>query len=136
MEASWWEVLIVVKTVSCSDGQGHAQQIFNPIFCWWEGLKPNSGRGNGNLLQDLCQHAAYPRTIALSVSGLGQANVDPHLCQRQGLDQSLVGSVLFSPGSWCTQCFVCAFQESVYPVLWEFCNQIPLAFKGIFPGGS
>jgi len=25
VEASWCEVLIVVKTVSCSDGQGHAQ---------------------------------------------------------------------------------------------------------------
>ena len=31
---------------------------------------------------------------------------------------------------------VCAFQESVYPVLWKFCNQMPLAFKGIFFGGS
>ena len=82
VEASWWEIVTVVKTVSCSDAQGHAQQIFNPIFCWWVDLRPNSGRGNGNLLQDLCQHAAYPRTIALSVSGLGQANVDPHLCQR------------------------------------------------------
>ena len=29
------------------------------------------------------------------------------------LGQSLVGSLLLSPGSWCTQGFVCAFQESV-----------------------
>ena len=29
------------------------------------------------------------------------------------LDQSLVGSLLLSPGSWCTQVSVCAFQESV-----------------------
>jgi len=29
------------------------------------------------------------------------------------LDQSLVGSLILSPGSWCTQGFVCALQESV-----------------------
>ena len=52
------------------------------------------------------------------------------------LAQSLVGSLLLSPGSWCTQGFVCALQESVSPVLWKFCNQIPLAFKVKFPGGS
>ena len=40
------------------------------------------GRGNGNLLQDLCQHATHPRTIALSVPGLKQASVNPHFCQR------------------------------------------------------
>ena len=32
------------------------------------------------------------------------------------LGQSLVGSLLPSPGSWCTQAFVCAFQKSVSPV--------------------
>ena len=32
--------------------------------------------------------------------------------------------------------FVCTLQESVSPVLWKFCNQIPLAFKVKFPGGS
>ena len=26
------------RTGSCSDGQGHAQLIFNPIFYWWAGL--------------------------------------------------------------------------------------------------
>ena len=34
MEASWWERLTDGETGSCSDGQGHAQYIFNPIFCW------------------------------------------------------------------------------------------------------
>ena len=29
------------------------------------------------------------------------------------LGQSLVGSLLLSPGSWCTQDFVCTLQESV-----------------------
>ena len=50
--------------------------------------------------------------------------------------QSLVGSRLLSPGSWCALVFVCALQESVSPGLWRFCNQIPLASKVKFPGGS
>ena len=36
------------------------------------------------------------------------------------LGQSLVGSLLLSPGSWCTQGFACALQESVSPVLCKF----------------
>ena len=55
---------------------------------------------------------------------------------QASLAQSLVGTLLLSPGSWCTQSFVCALQESVSPVLWKFCNQIPLASKVKFPGGS
>ena len=54
---------------------------------------------------------------------------------RAILGQSLLGSLLLSPGSWCTQGFVCALQESVSLVLWKFYNQIPLAFKIKFPGG-
>ena len=39
-----------------------------------------------------------------------QATVDPHLRQRL-LDThgQVVGSLLLSPGSWCTQGSVCAF---------------------------
>ena len=39
---------------------------------------------------------------------------------RARLGHSLVGSVLLSPGSWCTQGFVCALQESVSQVLSKF----------------
>ena len=39
---------------------------------------------------------------------------------RASLGQSLVGSLLLSPGSWCTRCSVCALQESVSPVLCKF----------------
>ena len=39
---------------------------------------------------------------------------------RASLAQSLVGSLLLSPGSWCTQGSVCAFQQSVSPVLCKF----------------
>ena len=41
---------------------------------------------------------------------------------QPSLGQSLEGSLILSPGSWCTQGFVCALQESVSPVLckiWE-----------------
>ena len=55
---------------------------------------------------------------------------------QASLTQSLVGTVLLSPGSRFTHDFVCALQESVSQVLWKFCNQIPLAFKVKFPGGS
>ena len=39
---------------------------------------------------------------------------------RASVGPSLVGSLLLSPGSWCTQGSVCAFQESVSPVLCKF----------------
>ena len=43
-----------------------------------------------------------------------------------------------APFSWVLVCtgFASAFQESVSSVLCKFCNQIPLAFKVKFPGGS
>ena len=51
--------------------------------------------------------------------------------------QPLVELLLLSPGSQCTQGFVCVLQESLFaPVLWKFCNQIPLSFKVRFPGDS
>ena len=39
---------------------------------------------------------------------------------RASLGQSLVGSLLLSPGSWWAQGSVCALQESVSPVLFKF----------------
>ena len=55
---------------------------------------------------------------------------------QASLAQSLVGTLLLSPGSCCTQGFICVLQESVSPVLWKFCNQILLASKVKFPWGS
>ena len=46
---------------------------------------------------------------------------------RARLGQSLMGSLLLSPQSWCTQGSVCALQESVSPVLgkfWQLCGGI------------
>ena len=39
---------------------------------------------------------------------------------QASLGQSLVGSLLLPPGSWCTQSFVCVLQESVSLVLCKF----------------
>ena len=39
---------------------------------------------------------------------------------QASLSQSLVGSLLLSPGSWCAQHFVCALQEPVSLVLCKF----------------
>ena len=39
---------------------------------------------------------------------------------QASLSQSLVGSLLLSPGSWCMQGSVCALQQSVSPVLCKF----------------
>ena len=98
---------------------------------------PNYGRGNGNLLQkDLCQHCS----IQASDPAAGHCKPTPppetpgH--SQASLAQSLVGSLLLSPGFWCIQHFVFALQESVSPGLWKFCNQITLASKVKFPGVS
>ena len=55
---------------------------------------------------------------------------------QASLGQSLVGSLLLSPVSWCGQYFVCALQESVSPVLCKLYNQIPLASNVKFLGKS
>ena len=55
---------------------------------------------------------------------------------QASLGQSLVGSLLLSPGSLCTQNFVCALKESVSSILCKFSNQIPPASKVKFPGCS
>ena len=46
---------------------------------------------------------------------------------RASLRQSLVGSLLLSPGSWCIQGFVFTLQDSVFPVLckfWQLCGGV------------
>ena len=98
---------------------------------------------NGDLLQnDLCQHAVAPRIVVDSASDPEAGHCRPtHPPEtsghsQAGLGQSLVGSLLHSPGSWCAQGFVCFLQESVSPVLCKFCNQIPLVTKVKSPGGS
>ena len=82
-------------------------------------------------------------TATLSASDPAAGHCQPvPLLQTPGhsqasLGQSLVGSLLLSPGSWCAQGFVCSLQKSLFPlVLWIFCNQIPMPIKVRFPGNS
>ena len=83
--------------------------------------------------QDCCIQCSWPCSRPL----LTYASVPETLGHSEAsLAQSIFGSQLLSSGSWCTQGFVCALQESVSPVLWKFCNQIPLDFKVKFPGSS
>ena len=64
----------------------------------------------------------YAKTVVFSAPTPQQASRLMPLPETPGhsqtsVAQSLVGSLLLSPGSWCTQGFVCALQESVSPVL-------------------
>ena len=94
-----------------------------PLFDW----RPNYGRDNevnGDLLQKVqCMQCRIQcpgpccrplqSTPLLETPGHWQASLGP----------PLVGSLTLSPGSWCTQGFVCTLQESVPPVL---CKLWPL----------
>ena len=62
--------------------------------------------------------------------------LETHGNSQVSLVHSLLWILFLSPGSWCTQSLVCSSQESVSADLWKFCNQIPLASKVRFPGGS
>jgi len=88
---------------------------------------------------------SHAPTAALSASdpAVGQCGPKPPL-ETSGhwwacLDQFLVGSLLLSPGPWCTQCFVCALQESVSSVQYSsviqlfpiLCNPMDYSTPGI-----
>ena len=123
--------IIVLQFVVCPPG---------PL--WW-GYRLY-GRANGNHLQeDLCHTLCLPGWLLLVPLSPRKATADPHLCRRPSNTHRqvwlslLCESLLLSHGSWCPQGFVCALQESLFPpVLWKFCNQIPLSFKVRFPGDS
>ena len=79
-------------------------------------LRPNYGGGSeddGDLLQNALAH-----TAALSAPDPAAGHRRPTPLpetpgpSRACLGQSLLGSLLLSPGSWCTHGFVCALQES------------------------
>ena len=86
----------------------------------------NYGGGNednGDLLQKvLCTHCSNP--AAGHCQPMTLPETPGHSWAR--LDQSLVGFLLLSPGSWSPQVSVCALQESVSPVLcklwWLYCR--------------
>ena len=104
----------------------------------WFGLRPNYGKGNGsngNLLQNDLWHMA-PRTVLFSAPDptAGPAGESWTLTGKYGS----VSCGVTAPFSWVlvnTRFCLCpprvCFSSPV-----EFCNQIPLAFKVKFFGGS
>ena len=145
MDASWWEKLTEGETRSPSDGLSKSliqfsvdgrgcvpSLLFDP--------RPNYGRGNvhnGDLLpKDLCTHCCIqcPDPKAGHCWPTPLPEIPGH--SQASWARSLVGSLLLSPGSWWAWGFVCALQESVFPVLYKFCSQIPLASKVKIPGSS
>ena len=88
-------------------------------------LRPNYGGGNednGNLLQKAPRTDCYlqcPRPCSRPPLTHISAGDSLTLRSKSG-SISLVGSLLLSPGSWCTKGSVCALQESVSPVLCKF----------------
>ena len=87
----------------------------------WAVIPPCSyGRGNVGLLQtDLCQHTVAPQTAEVSFPWprgrllWTHASTGDSQTLQASLLQSLVRSLLLSPGSWYTQGFVSALKESV-----------------------
>ena len=80
-------------------------------------LRPNYGGGNednGDLLQKVpCLHCCTQCPQPCSRPPPTHASTGDSGHSRASPGQSLVGSRLLSPGSWCAQGFVCALQESV-----------------------
>ena len=73
-----------------------------------------------------CFKRPHARTATLSAPNPAAGHRPPTpLLETPGhswasLGQSLVGSLLLFPGSWCRQGSVCALEESVFPVLCKF----------------
>ena len=102
-------------------------------------LRPNSSRGDEDnvfLQKDLCRHGCIqcPWHCSRPLSTHASPGDSWILTGKSG--QSLVGTLFLYPGSFCAQSFICALQRSVSIILCKFCNQIPLASKDKFPGGS
>ena len=147
MEASWWErlwgklglvlmggAMLIKSLIQFSfDGWSYASSLFFD-------LSPNYGGVNediGHLLQKVpCMHCLTQSPWPCSRIPPTMPLLETPGCSQASLGQSLVGSMLFSPGPWCAQSFVCALQESVSPVLCKFCDHIPLASKVKFLGDS
>ena len=122
------------ETGSCFDGQGHAQENFNPIFCCWVGvggcvssllfdLRPNYGGGNEEkvLLQKVpCTHCCAQRPQSCSRPRPAHASAGDSWTLT-GKSASVSCGVA-APFSWVlvhTKFCLC-LQESVSPILCKF----------------
>ena len=149
VEASWWERLTVGEAGCCSDGRVGmlSKSLIHFSVDGWDcflsllfDLRPNYGGSNedsGDVLQMVsCMHCHTQCLWSCIRLLLTHASTGDSwtLTGKSGL----VSCGVTAPFSWvlvCTQCFVCALQGSVFPVLCKSNNQIPLASKVKFPGG-
>ena len=104
-------------------------------------LRPNYGGGNednGELLQKApCTHCCTQCPQPCSRPPLTHTSTRDSwtLMGKSGS----VSCGVTAPFSWVlvhTRFCLCPPRVSVSPVLWKFCNQIPLVFKVKFPGGD
>ena len=118
MGASWWDRLTVGETGLILMGGAMISKSLILLSVDGQSCVPSLLFG----LRPNCRPTPPPQT-----PGHSQAS----------LAQSLVGTLLLSPGSWlaCTRFCLCP-PRACFSSLWKFCNQIPLASKVKFPGGS
>ena len=130
MEASQWERLTGGKlgllllggamlNKSLIQFSFEGQTVFPPCYLTW-----------GQTMVEVIKIMAtsFKRSHAGTVHSLPpilqQATTDPRLhwdsWTLMGKSESAMGSLLLSPGSWCTQGSVCALQEPHSPVLCKF----------------
>ena len=105
-------------------------------------LSQKYGRGNGDLLQKVmpsccasqncCCQCPWPRGRPR------QPRPPPETLKHSQarMAQSLVGSLLLFPESWCAQVLLLPPGVLLSLVLWKLHNQIPLTFKVRSPGDS
>ena len=94
--------------------------VLSLLFTWGP-IYGGGNEDNGDPLQKVpCMHCYTQRPQPCSRPPPTHTSTGDSGHSRASLGQSLVGLLVLSPGSWCTQSFVCAFQESVSPVLRKF----------------
>ena len=132
VETSWGDRLTQEEAGSCFDGWGCIPSLF---FDWDQTMVEVIKI----MVTSFKRSPACTATLSAPDSAGGPCQPTPLLetpgHSQASLGQRLVGSLLLSPGSWCTQGFVCALHESVSPIC-KFCNQNPLASKVKLSGSS
>ena len=90
------------------------------LFDLWQNYV-GGNENNADLLQQVpCKHCCTQCPQPCTTPPLTMTLPETPGHSRASLGQFFVGSLLLSPGSWCTQGFVCALQGSVSPVLCKF----------------
>ena len=124
MEASCWEILTEEETGSCSDGWGHAQKFLLQFPVDGHSCAPSLvfdlSRNNGGDNEDkvymlqtvLCRHCHAQCHQPCSRLLLNRTSTGDSWTLTGKSGSVYCGSVLLSPGSWCTQGFVCVLQMS------------------------